>query len=230
MCRLSRVLSRQMSSPPLAEAGIVKGKNRLWDLPVRLVHWALVVTLIVSWWSAENLNLERHRQSGYVMLGLIVFRLNWGIVGSKTARFSQFLKGPRTVVAFLRGSHQPGPGHSPVGALSVVAMLVFIFMQILLGLFAVDIDGIESGPLSQFVDFETGRAIAEWHNFNFDIIVGLIGLHLAAIAFYTLVRRKPLIGAMITGGVRPGAQESDNLRRRDAGLAFAGILLSVAVV
>jgi cytochrome b len=91
------------------------------------------------------------------------------------------------------------PGHNPLGALSVLALLGLLLTQIVLGLFAVDVDGIESGPLSTYVSFDTGRSAAEWHDSLFDALLWLIGLHVAAVLFYLLYRKENLVGAMLHG-------------------------------
>ena len=134
---------------------------RVWDLPTRLVHWLVVLGVALSWWTGETGRLEWHRWSGYGLLGLVAFRIYWGFFGSSTARFRQFLRGPRTVIGYLRGAWPPAPGHNPLGALSVLALLALLATQIVLGLFAVDVDGIESGPLSLYVSFDAGRSCGE---------------------------------------------------------------------
>jgi cytochrome b len=175
---------------------------RLWDGPTRLFHWGLVILILTAWLSAGK-NMELHKLSGYGVIGLIVFRLWWGVAGGSTARFTNFVTGPKTTLAYLQGlkSRAPGEtaGHNPIGALSVVAMISLILIQAGLGLFATDIDGIESGPFSDKVDFDTGRLFSEWHELAFRALQGLIGLHLVAIAFYALWKRENLVGAMITG-------------------------------
>ncbi len=177
----------------------------VWDLAVRATHWLLAVLIPFSWWSAINDHLPWHRLSGYMILGLLVFRLIWGFVGSPTARFGQFLSSPRGVIAYLRGKAAPAVGHNPLGGWSVVAMLVVLAGQVGLGLFSVDEDSIEAGPLSKFVNFDTSRAIAHLHARLFWVLVGLIGLHMAAVAIYAL-RRKNLVGPMVTG-VAPLTQD-----------------------
>jgi cytochrome b len=172
---------------------------RVWDLPTRLVHWLLVAGIAISWWTGETGRLEWHRWSGYGLTGLVLFRIYWGFFGASTARFGGFVRGPRAVLAYVRGTWETMPGHNPLGALSVVALLALLATQIVLGLFAVDVDGIESGPLSEFVSFDTGRAAAEWHGALFDILLWLIALHIAAILYYGLVRKQNLAGAMLHG-------------------------------
>jgi len=172
---------------------------RVWDVPTRLFHWLLVIGFGVSWWTGETGRLEWHRWSGYLLLGLVTFRIYWGFFGSSTARFRQFLRGPRAIRDYVRGAWVVQPGHNPLGALSVLVMLLLLVLQIGLGLFAVDVDGMESGPLSLYVSFEAGRVAAEWHEGVFDVLLWLIGLHVAAIAWYRLVRKEDLVTAMLHG-------------------------------
>jgi cytochrome b len=172
---------------------------RVWDVPTRLLHWLLVGAFAVSWWTGKSGRLEWHQWSGYLVLGLIVFRIYWGFVGSPTARFAAFLRGPRTIASYLRGRWPPVPGHNPLGALSVIGLLGLTGVQVALGLFAVDVDGIESGPLSMYVSFETGRAAAEWHDTVFNVLLWLVVLHIVAIAWYRFFRREKLLGAMVHG-------------------------------
>lgn len=170
----------------------------VWDLPVRVFHWAIVVLVPFSWWSATSGRLPWHRLSGYTILGLIVFRLIWGIVGSETARFSRFLRGPAAARAYLTGRSGPVVGHNPLAGWSVAAMLVVLFVQVGLGLFSVDEDGFQAGPLDKFVSFDTGRTIAHLHHLNFYLLLALIALHLSAVAIYA-VRGRNLVSPMITG-------------------------------
>lgn len=131
------------------------------------------------------------------MLTLLIFRLLWGFVGGSTARFSSFVRGPRAIEAYLRGSWE-GIGHNPLGALSVLALLGALAVQVGLGLIAEDEDGIVTGPLYKLVSIETSDWARELHESWFYVLLALIGLHLAAIIGYHLGGRR-LIGAMITG-------------------------------
>lgn len=175
-----------------------RARVRVWDVPVRITHWAFVVGVLFSWWTAETGRLEWHRWSGYTLLGLVLFRLYWGFLGSSTARFSQFVRGPRAIAAYLKGSGEPRAGHNPLGALSVLALLALLLAQVVLGLFAVDVDGMESGPLSLYVSFEAGRVAAQWHEWIFNALMTVVVLHVLAVLYY-LVRKQNLIGAMFTG-------------------------------
>ena len=133
----------------------------LWDVPVRAFHWLLIALIAFSWWSGENHEMEWHRTSGYAILALVVFRLFWGLAGGRTARFARFVRGPRAVIAYVRGGAGAAPGHNPLGGWSVVAMLATVAAMVTAGLFAVDVDGLESGPLADYVTFDQGRMAAQ---------------------------------------------------------------------
>ncbi|WP_309645650.1 cytochrome b/b6 domain-containing protein [Phenylobacterium sp.] len=174
----------------------------LWDLPTRLFHWSLVVAILVAWFSGGE-NMQIHVWSGYAVLGLLVFRLWWGVFGGSTARFSSFVKGPGATLTYLKtagdreASHSGG--HNPVGAWSVVAMIAVMLAVTVTGLFASDIDGLNSGPMSYLVDFDLSQRFTEWHDLVFRVLQALVALHLLAVAYYWLWKRQNLIGAMITG-------------------------------
>lgn len=207
-----------------------KVARRVWDLPTRLFHWLLVGTIAFAWWTAETGHMDWHLYAGYLALGLVVFRLYWGLVGSSTARFAQFVRGPRAVLAYVRSQSKPeasaAPGHNPLGALSIVAMLILIGAQVTLGLFAVDTDGIFSGPLSDLVDFDTARLCAEYHHALFQVLEALIALHILAVLFYLVVKRDNLIGPMLHGLRRGGEPAIIAPLWR----ALPGIVLAAAVV
>jgi cytochrome b len=166
-------------------------------LPVRLVHWLLAALIAFSWWSVHNHHIDWHIWSGIAILTLLLFRLFWGFVGGSTARWSSFIRGPRAISRFLRGSWE-GIGHNPVGALSVIALFGATAVQVGLGLVAQDEDGIYFGPLSSLVSSETSDRARDIHELWFNVIVGLIALHLAAIILYRL-RGQKLTKPMITG-------------------------------
>ena len=176
---------------------------RIWDAPIRLFHWLLVGLLGFSWWSGKQHEMDWHRLSGYCILALLIFRVYWGFVGGRTARFAQFIRGPRAALAYARslaqGTYVAEPGHNPIGGWSVVLMLGTLVTMVAAGLFAVDIDGLESGPLADYVSFDQGRTAAGVHGYVFDILLALVALHLVAILFYIVRLRHNLIGPMITG-------------------------------
>jgi cytochrome b len=199
---------------------------RVWDWPVRLTHWLFVFCIVVSWWSAEQREMEWHRYSGYTLLGLLILRIYWGFAGSSSARFSHVLRGPSGVMAYLKESRDAhrDAGHNPLGGWSVIAMITLMLAQVLIGLFVSDVDGIESGPLSHLVSFDASRTLAEIHEIVFNVILTLIGLHIAAILFYLLVKRDNLIVAMLTGrrrNVRMNAMRPVPVWRIIPGIAIA---------
>ena len=173
-------------------------KQRVWDLPTRLFHWLLAALVAFSWWSGKNDRMDLHIWSGIAILTLLAFRLLWGFFGSSTARFANFVRGPRAMFGYFRGQWR-GIGHSPLGALSVVALLGALAVQVGLGLFSSDEDGLVSGPLASFVSLDASEEVADLHDDFFDIVLILIGIHVAAIIFYRLFLGKKLTGAMISG-------------------------------
>ena len=171
----------------------------VWDLPTRLFHWALVLLVAAAWWTAEEEMHEWHERTGLAILGLVTFRIVWGVIGSSTARFSGFVKGPRGIADYLRGRDGTILGHNPIGALSVIALLVAVTVQLGLGLFASDEDGLLSGPFAHWISDEAAEEVAELHEAMFDVLLILIGIHVAAILFYLIVKRDNLVGPMVHG-------------------------------
>ena len=205
-----------------------KRSIRLWDLPLRLFHWSLVVLLAALWWTAENDRTELHEKLGYVTLVLLVFRFYWGLFGSSTARFSQFVKGPRAIAAYLREQSPASVGHNPLGALSVLLLFGLMIVEVGLGLFTQDVDGIEAGSLAQYISYETADLAREWHEFLFNVILGVVALHVLAILFYLVVKRDNLVGPMVTGR-KSFDEEVESPRMASLANAFVGILLSAAI-
>jgi cytochrome b len=201
---------------------------KVWDLPIRLFHWLIVALIAFSWWSGETGRMDWHYRSGLAALVLLIFRLLWGVIGSSTARFSHFVKPPAGVVGYLRrpaGSPHLA-GHNPIGGYSVIAMLLALTVQIGTGLFAVDVDGLESGPLSPLVTFRQGRTAADLHETSFAVLQGLIVLHLLAIVYYRL-RGRRLILPMVTG--RDPQLGADAGEARGGGLVRAALALGLAL-
>ena len=178
----------------------------VWDLPVRLVHWLLAALIAFSWWTVHHHHTDWHIWSGCAILTLLIFRILWGFFGSSTARFSSFVRGPRTIAAYLRGSWV-GIGHNPLGALSVLALFAAVAVQVSLGLISEDEDGIYMGPLAKLVSIDTSDKARDIHELWFNVILGLIALHLFAIIVYRL-RGRNLTLPMITGrtALEPGTR------------------------
>lgn len=197
----------------------------VWDLPVRLTHWALVLAVAGSW-ATHYAGVEWfawHRRLGYTVLVLVVFRIVWGFVGTRHARFANFLRGPRALLDYLRERGRATVGHNPIGALSVVALLALLLLQAATGLFAND-EIMNMGPFYGWIAPELSNRITSLHRASSDWLLVLMGLHLAAVAFYVRVRRQPLVNAMVTGR-KPAADVP-------AGEAITGsrVLLACAIV
>jgi cytochrome b len=199
----------------------------VWDLPVRLVHWLLAVLIAFSWWSVHNHHTDWHIWSGCAILTLLIFRLLWGLVGSSTARFANFVRGPRGVAAYLKGKWT-GIGHTPLGALSVIALLVAVAIQVGLGLIAQDEDGLYAGPLSRLVSSDASDTARDMHELWFNVILALIVLHVGAIIFYR-VRGKDLIKPMITGRAVL-AEPAAPMRGAKWWVAVVCLVISIGVV
>ena len=171
---------------------------RVWDLPTRLFHWMLALAIIGSVVSIKTGHTDWHFRFGYLILALILFRLIWGVIGPRYARFASFPLRPALAWRTLRGAPVTRAGHSPLAALSVYALLASCALQVLTGLFAND--GILwDGPLRKWVTGSTSDAITALHLANRFVLIGLIVLHLLAIAWYRVVRRSNLVTPMITG-------------------------------
>ena len=199
----------------------------VWDLPVRLVHWLLAALIAFSWWSVHNHHTDWHIWSGCAILTLLIFRVLWGFVGSSTARFANFVRGPRGVAAYLKGKWT-GIGHTPLGALSVIALLLAVTVQVGLGLIAQDEDGIYAGPLSRLVSSDASDTAREMHELWFNIILALIVLHVAAIIFYRF-RGKDLTKPMITGRAVV-AEQAAPMRGAKWWVAVLCLVVSIGIV
>ncbi len=147
--------------------------------------------------------MDWHKSLGLTMFGLVLFRLIWGLIGTWTARFAPMIRRIGSLGSYVgqlrRKAHRASFGHSPLAVLSVFALLGALTIQVTTGLFSVDVDGLESGPLAVLVSFETGRQFADIHELNFNLLAALIALHVAAITFYHFVLKEKLVRPMITG-------------------------------
>jgi cytochrome b len=172
----------------------------VWDLPLRLTHWAMVLA-VAGCFATHYAGIEWfawHRRCGYVVLVLAVFRVLWGIVGTRHARFASFVRGPRAVLDYLRGAATRPAGHNPLGALGVLALLALMLLQAGSGLFAND-EIMNTGPFYGWIAPELSNRITSLHRYSSDVLLVLVGLHVAAIAWYALARRERLVPPMFTG-------------------------------
>lgn len=198
-------------------------KYRLWDLPIRLFHWLLVFAVVASVVSGQlggNL-IDWHGRIGLFFVGLIVFRLIWGIVGSTHARFASFFPTPGRVRAYLRGDWR-GKGHNPLGSLSVFALLGLLTVQVATGLFAND-DISFVGPLFDLVSKSTSNRLTGIHHLTANALFVLIALHVAAIVFYLRVKKQNLIKPMVTGW-----KDGDGEALRGGGLLAFIVAIAIA--
>ena len=182
---------------------MAKQRVKVWDWSVRVFHWTLVVMIAAMWWTAEQGHMIWHKWLGAGLIGLLIYRLIWGLIGPKTARLYTLVPHPKKLLSYLRslrpGHHTRSFGHSPLGGLAVLGLLGLLWVQTGTGLFAVDVNGLASGWFGHLISFDLGRAIADFHEQIFDILLLMIGLHLLAITAYALILRTNLITPMITG-------------------------------
>ena len=204
---------------------------RVWDLPTRLFHWTLAALVTFSVVSVKigGLWMDWHMRSGYAILALVLFRLMWGFAGSRYARFSSFVRRPADILGYLRGQIEHDAGHSPLAAVSVLTMLAVLLLQASTGLFTND-GNFTEGPLARLVTSATGERLSTVHRFGEWAVYALVGLHIAAIVYYTSFRKVALVRPMLTGDrfdiAAPSAE--DNLRVRMRALALA--LVAAAAV
>ncbi len=207
----------------------------VWDMGVRFFHWALVVLVVTSFVTVKigGNAMTYHVWSGYAILTLLIYRILWGVAGGTHARFTSFIRGPGAVIAYMKGmfdrkQHGSSLGHNPMGALSVVAMLLVLLFQAGSGLFVNDDIAFE-GPLYRFVGKEVSDKLMSLHQLNQRIIIGLVALHFAAIAFHWFYHRENLVRPMITG-VKRVAGAVGNSRHGSTLLALVLLGLSAAAV
>jgi cytochrome b len=189
----------------------LSGRVRVWDAPTRIFHWLLASLVMFSFITGKvgGAWMEWHLKSGYAILTLLLFRLAWGIGGSPTARFAQFLRGPRATLAYAReiaaSRHSPAWGHNPMGGWMVVLMLAIFLFQACTGLFADD-DISTQGPLAVKVSNDLVSTLTSLHKANQWVMGAAVALHLAAIAFHRVRLGDDLVGPMLHGwkAVPPG--------------------------
>jgi cytochrome b len=220
---VSRRIPREVSSP---------ARVRVWDLPTRVFHWSLVALVAFSFASGTIGRdwLEWHMKSGYAVLALLLFRLAWGFMGSETARFSGFVRGPRAALAYARdlwaSRYSPGIGHNPLGGWMVVVLLATLLLQAMTGLF-VDDEIATQGPLAGKVSNALVARMTAIHHYNEWLLVAAIGLHLAAVAFYRLRLGTDLVSPMLSGWMAaPAGRSPPHPAQRSP--VVAAVLLALA--
>ena len=211
---------------------------RVWDLPTRIFHWTLALTLVASVVTAKigGNAMVWHMRLGLVALALLLFRVAWGFVGGHWSRFASFLYPPRSVLAYLRGDSGPGGrfdvGHSTLGALSVFALLALLVAQVATGLVADD-EIATTGPLNRFVGTATALRASAWHaSWGQYLIIALVVLHVGAVMYYLHAKQRDLITPMWRGDKElavdlPASQDGVHHRLLALVLMAAALLVSL---
>jgi cytochrome b len=209
---------------------------RIWDLPVRLFHWMLVLLFLFSLLSGKMKGnwMEWHMYSGYAILALVLFRIVWGFIGSTPARFASFLAGPVSALQFGKKLLSRSPahvaGHNPLGGWMVVLLLLSLLVQASTGLVAND-DIATEGPLYKFVSKELSDRLTTIHYYNFNVICALVLAHIAAVFFHVIAKKEDLLRGMFTGYRQLDANtEIPAARFVSAWLALAVLLVALAAV
>ncbi|MBC5763446.1 cytochrome b/b6 domain-containing protein [Ramlibacter albus] len=201
---------------------------RVWDLPTRLFHWALVVCVVMLVVTGYKGALDWHARFGYAVLTLLLFRIVWGIVGGHWSRFATFFYSPRSVLAYLRGTAHPDHlvGHNPLGAGSVFAMLLVLLAQVATGLVGDD-DSSFTGPLNKFVATSKGLA-ATWYHKRIGqwLLLALVVLHIGAVLYYLVKKDNNLVRPMLSGD-KEVAHEARSSRDDMASRLVAAVILAV---
>lgn len=181
-----------------------QNETRVWDLPTRLFHWALVLLVALQFATAEFhwLSMQWHYRFGYATLALLLFRVAWGFFGSQTSRFAEFVRGPVAVSRYLKtivsGRHESATGHNALGGWSVVVMLVVLLVQTISGLFTSD--GIDTeGPYVDAVSGATVKWMTRVHHLGETALLVLIALHVIAVLLHRLLYHDDLISPMVSG-------------------------------
>lgn len=175
----------------------MKTRIYVWDWPLRLFHWLLVISIGAAYLTQKFDVMVWHQRIGLTILGLLVFRIVWGFVGTRHARFADFLRSPSGVLAYLRGNWR-GHGHNPLGGWSVILLLLLPLGMATSGLFAND-DVAFASLLSGWLDKSGSDQATSLHHLGFNLLLGMIALHLVAIFFYLWKKRTNLIRPMLTG-------------------------------
>jgi cytochrome b len=181
-------------------------QEKIWDPVLRLWHWVLVLAVCVSWSFGEFMSFDNvvwHFYLGYLIFGLLGFRILWGVIGPKPARFRSFLPTSRSVIEYMKTLSRRSPsgiaGHNAMGALWIFAMLFLLLAQAFTGLFIDADDFFEYGPLYDSVSEDTAKLFNGWHSTMSDIILIMVILHVSVVLFYLIWKKENLIKPMITG-------------------------------
>ncbi len=200
----------------------------LWDWPVRIIHWLLVLCMPLAWWTASEQHYDWHARVGYTVLVLVTTRLVWGLVGSTHARFADFLVGPAAVLRYLKGLGANSRGHNPLGGWGVVLLLSLLLLQATSGLFNSD-DILFNGPFYYAADGDFRDTMGVVHEYAFDVLLVMVGLHIAAVLFHQFKLGEKIVQAMIMGSA-VGKHGAGPVRPLWRALLVAGLLAVILAV
>lgn len=235
-----------MSDPSESLRPEATQKARIWDFPTRLFHSLLIVLVLFSWWTGQEMHsfsfggnqyFVWHIWSGCALLALILFRILWGFFGSDSARFSHFVKGPVTVLRYVRSLFSKDQkhwiGHNPLGGWAVMIMLLMLLVMPILGLMSYEDTFFLEGPLVHLVGEDQAKTFGSWHARLWDILLIIVCVHVVASLLYLLVKNLNLIGPIFTGRASLTPEESkeaETLRFRPLWLALICLLVTSGLV
>jgi cytochrome b len=213
----------------------------VWDLPTRIFHWLLVTLIFCAWASYEfnevfgDTSLLWHRMNGYAILVLVIWRLLWGVAGSPTSRFANFLVWPWNAARYgldlIRGRDRHFLGHNPLGSYMIIALLALVATQAILGLFSTEHNSVTWGPLSFLISEERSELLTKYHEWMFEnVLLVFIGAHIVANVLYRLVKKDQLIEAMVIGTKPAGDYEDQRLAVVSSGNADDAVLADASAM
>ncbi len=220
--------------PTSSEGQIASAQRLVWDWPVRIFHWGLVISMLGAY-VTNRLGVSYftyHAFFGYAVIVLVAFRVFWGFVGPKQARFAGFVRGPKAALRYIhasgRGWKTRHPGHNPLGALMVQLLLALLAAQAAFGLFAND-EIFEAGPLAGLVSKSLSLNLTSLHRKLFYLIAGAAAMHVGAVLWHWRVKGDNLVAAMITGKKPAHLVERHEEIRSSRGLRAIALLLAIGL-
>jgi cytochrome b len=210
----------------------------VWDVFVRAFHWSLVLLFAFSAITGKvgGSWIKWHMYSGYAILALVFFRIVWGFVGGEYARFASFVAGPTSAVRYglglLKRGSQHVISHNPIGGWMVVALLLVLATQAVLGLICDD-EIATTGPLARYVSTELSLKAMSWHRLLGDVLLILVAIHILAVVFHVFVKKESLVRAMFSGNKdlpTDLAREAQSARKASIGIGFVVLSIAIAAV
>lgn len=208
---------------------------RVWDLPTRIFHWTLVLLVSFAWISSEYFEelgdprLQWHRWNGFAILTIMIWRIQWGLWGPPSAQFKYFLKGPKAAFLYtadlICGKERHFLGHNPLGAYMIVSLLIVVIVISVLGLFSSEENDLAAGPLAYLINEKNQKLASKWHGLVFNrVLVLIVGIHITANSLYQIIKKEPLISAMLTGNKPEAIYEDEIILSLQQGLINRALL------